>query len=439
MKHSVKSTFLVLLVMIVGGSWPNSCDADLNWPGWMGPKRDGWVSGFRPPIRWPKRLERIWRVEVGTGYGSPLVEGNRVYQHARQGDDEVVWCLDLRTGEIKWRQSYAAPFTIGGGAEWHGKGPKSSPVIAGGRIFTMSIAGILSAWDADTGERLWRCDEGSRFEKSHPYWGAATSPIVDGDRVIVHFGTDSEGELLALDVRSGEPLWRQGKDGASYSSPLLVEIQGVRQIVEWNHQALIGVDSQTGRLLWELSFPHAGTDQNMPTPTFHQGSILLGGENRGLHRFDPQRHDGAWRVEEAWHQPKVALDMSSAVVNGNLLYGFSHYGKGRLFCLDPKTGEILWQGPARTGDNAMLLSITDHIVALIDDGELQVVAATGGGFEKVASFQVSKAPTWAPPVLLESGILVKDQTSLTRWSLPISIDQSTTPAGQPSSPGETSD
>lgn len=429
MKHSVKLTVVVLMVMIAVGSWPSSCDADLNWPGWLGPKRDGWVSGFRPPARWPKRLERIWRVDVGTGYGSPLVEGNRVYQHARQSDDEVVWCLDLQTGDIKWRQSYAAPFTIGGGAEWHGKGPKSSPVMADGRIFTMSIAGILSAWDADTGQLLWRRDEGSRFEKSHPYWGAATSPIVDGDRVIVHFGTDSEGELLALDVKSGEPVWRQGKDGASYSSPLLVEIQGVRQIVEWNHQALIGVDSQTGRLLWEFSFPHAGTDQNMPTPTFHHDYILLGGENRGLHRLDPQRNDGKWTVEEVWHQPKVALDMSTAVINGDLLYGFSHYGKGRLFCMDPNTGEILWQGPGRTGDNVMFLSITGHIVALVDNGELQVVAAKGDGFERVVSYLVSESPTWAPPVLLENGILIKNQTSLIRWSFPNPIDPSPTPAG----------
>ena len=416
MKPSFKLAPLALMVLTAAGNWATSCNADLHWPGWLGPNRDGWVRGFCPPAPWPKRLTRMWRVEVGTGYGSPLVEGNRVYQHARQGDDEVVWCLDLRTGDLKWRQTYAVPFTMGSGGEWHGKGPKSSPVLADGRLFTMSIVGTLSAWDADTGKLLWRCDEGSRFEKSHPYWGAATSPIIDGNRVIVHFGTDSEGELVSLDVKSGKPVWRQGKEGASYSSPLVVEIQGIRQIVEWNHQALIGVDSQTGRRLWEFAFPHRGSDQNMPTPTFHRGAILLGGENRGLHRLAPQKQDEKWTVQEKWHQPKVALDMSSAVLNGDLLYGFSHYGKGRLFCLDPHTGEILWQGPGRTGDNVMLLSITDHIVALTDNGELQVVAAKGTGFEKVASYQVSESPTWAPPVLLKNGILVKDQVSLTRWS-----------------------
>lgn len=394
-----------------------SSGADVYWPGWLGPQRNGWVSDFQPPTPWPEQLKRVWQVEVGTGYGSPLVAGGRVYVHARQGNDEVVWCLDLKTGGVQWRQRYAVPFKIGQGAERHGKGPKSSPVLADGRIFTMSIMGKLSAWDAASGKLLWGRDYDSRFEKSYPYWGAATSPIVDGNRVIAHFGSDEQGALIALDVESGKEVWSQGKDGSCYSSPLLVEIQGVRQIVEWNHRALVGVESESGRRLWEYPFPHRGDDQNMPTPAFHKGRVLLGGENRGIHSLEPQLAGGAWTVKEHWHQDKVALDMSSAVVNGDLLYGFSHYGRGRLFCLDPKTGEVLWQGPGRTGDNVMLLAIPGHVVALINDGELKIIAASGDRFQPVASYRVAESETWAPPVVMESGILVKDSQTLTLWSL----------------------
>ena len=418
---------VAMIVPVVTGSWQSLLAADVHWPGWLGPNRNGWVSGFQPPAQWPDRLERSWQLEVGTGYGSPLVARGRVYQHARQGEDEVVWCLDLETGEVRWRESFAVPFKMGGGGEWHGKGPKSSPVLADGRIFTMSISGILSAWDADTGESLWRRDYGARFQRGHPYWGAATSPIVDGDRVIVHFGTDEAGVLVALDVGSGNEVWSQGKDGASYSSPLLVEIHGVRQVVEWNHRSLVGVDSAAGNLLWEYPFPHEGTNQNMPTPTFHKGCVLIGGENRGVRSVQPQRSGDAWTVKEKWHQKKVALDMSSAVINGNLLYGFSHLGRGRLFCLDTETGDVLWQGPGRTGDNVTFLSIPGYIVALIDDGQLQIVAASGGRFDKVASYQVAESPTWAPPVLLPNGILVKDQQTLARWSLPSSDAPSSPP------------
>lgn len=409
---------LILLTCLFDSSaWQQACADQLDWSGWLGPQRDGWVSGFQPPTVWPKKLEKSWQVEVGSGYGSPLVSGDRVYQHARQGEQEVVWCLDLKTGAVIWRKSYPAPFQMGGGGEKHGKGPKASPTLVDGKIFTLSITGVLSAWDATSGELLWRRDYSSRFEKTHPYWGVATSPLVDGNHVIVHFGNDEDGQLVALDATSGKEIWTQGQDGASYSSQLVVEIDGVRQIVEWNHRALLGVESATGRLLWEYEFPHEGHNQNMPTPVFHRGHILLGGENRGLLSLRPTRDGDQWTVKEAWYQEGVALDMSSAVINGDLLFGFSHYGSGRFFCLDTKTGQIKWQGPGRTGDNVMFLSVPGYVVALINDGQLQVIAAKDDQLDTVASYQVSQTSTWAPPVLWQDSILIKDDQTLTKWRL----------------------
>ena len=410
----MKSTFITFLILFLCLSLVGAEDY---WPGWLGPKRNGWVEGFKSPKEWPGKLKQVWQVKVGTGYGSPLVAAGRVYQHARQGEDEVIWCLDLKTGRVKWRKSYATPFKMGGGGERHGKGPKSSPVFADGRVFVMSITGILSAWDAATGKFLWRRGYASRFKKGHPFWGSSNSPIVDGKRVIAHFGTDEVGILAALDVETGKEVWTQGKDGTCYSSPLLVDHHGVRQVIEWNHRALVGVESKSGRLLWEHPFPHTSHNQNMPTPSFHRGQVLLGGENRGVHRLEPQLKNGVWTVKTHWSQMKVALDMSSAVMNGDLLYGFSHFGRGRFFCLDPKTGKILWQGPERTGENVMFLSIPGHILALISGGELQVIAARADRYEKVASWRVAGNSTWVPPVLLQDRILIKDKETLTLWSL----------------------
>jgi len=387
------------------------------WPGWLGPERNGWVAGFQPPTPWPQELQKGWQVEVGTGYSSPLVADGLVYQHARQGDDEVVWCFDLQTGELKWRQTYAVPFRATPGGERHGAGPKSSPALADGRLFTMSILGDLTAWNAESGKHLWRTGYGSRFQPNRPHWGVATSPIVDGDRVIAHFGNDDKGTLVALDVETGAEVWSHGGDGPSYSSPLVVEIHGVRQVVEWNHRVLAGVDVQTGRFLWEFPFPHVGSDQNMPTPVFYRGRVLLGGENRGIHCLEPQVKDGTWSVKQRWHQKNVALNMSTAVVNGQWLFGFSHYKSGQFFCLDIESGDVLWQGPGRTGDNVLFLSIPGYIVALIDDGRLQVIAARGDRFELVASYRVAEGDTYAPPVPLPNGFLVKDLKMLTFWSL----------------------
>ena len=155
-------TFLVLA--LAGALIPVLPAADLVWPGLLGPQRDGWVEHFKIPARWPKHLKKEWSVEVGAGYGTPLVEGQRVYQHARQGEEEVVWCVDLASGKQIWRKSYKNPFKIGGGGERHGKGPKSCPVMADGRLFTLSITGMIHAWDVESGSLLWRKDYRGKWE-----------------------------------------------------------------------------------------------------------------------------------------------------------------------------------------------------------------------------------------------------------------------------------
>ena len=390
--------------------------AENYWPGWLGPKRDGWVKGFEPPKKWPAKLKQIWRLKVGTGYGTPVVIGSRVYQHARQGEEEVVWAVDLKTGKKIWRSGHNTPFKMGGGGEKHGKGPKSNPTYADGRLFVMSITGTLSSWDAASGNLHWRKNYNSRFKPSHPYWGMCNSPVVDGNRVIAHFGNVEKGVLVALDVKTGKEIWAQGEDGPCYSSPLLVEHEGIRQVIEWNHRALVGVESKTGKLLWEFPFPHTGTNQNMPTPSFAKGRVLLGGENRGLHGIEPKLENGKWTVKAYWSHRKVALDMSSAVINDGRLYGLSHLNRGRLFCADSHTGEVLWHGPERAGENMTFLAFPGHVMALASHGELQVIAAKPDGYEKVASWKVTDKQAWAAPVLLKKGILIKDEEHLTYWS-----------------------
>ena len=410
----VTIAWLTSLLLLASGAVIQAGDI---WTGWLGPQRNGWVANVESPEAWSDDLSKVWSVKVGTGYGSPLVVEDLIFQHARQGEDEIAWCLQRATGNVLWRKSWRVPFKAAGGGEYHGNGPKSSPVYADGRLFTMSINGTLMAWDTKSGERLWQRNYDGEFGKSHPHWGASTSPIVVDDHVIVHFGTDDVGALVALNVETGEEIWRHGKDGPSYSSPLVSEFDGVRQVIEWNHRALVGVDSRTGAFLWEFPFPHVGSDQNMPTPTLHNGRVLLGGENRGIHSIRPELADGKWTVNDEWHQKEVALDMSSAVINGDHLYGFSHYDSGRLFCLDPDTGEVLWTGPPRTGKNVMFLSAPGLIAALIDNGELRILKASPKQYQSITSYRVAEDRTWAPPVLLQNGLLIKDHQHLTMWRL----------------------
>jgi outer membrane protein assembly factor BamB len=145
------------------------------------------------------------------------------------------------------------------------------------------------------------------------------------------------------------------------------------------------------------------------------GCILVGGENRGIYSFQPKLDGEQWTVEERWFQDKIALDMSSAVVNQGLLFGFSHYDRGRLFCLSTEDGEVLWEGPPRSGQNVTFLAFPGHVVALMNHGELKVIKASGDALEEIKSYKVAESETWAAPVLLQEGVLVKDETTLTLW------------------------
>ena len=243
--------------------------------------------------------------------------------------------------------------------------------------------------------------------------------MVIEDRLFIHFGNDDNGFLAALDLDSGNEIWRNGKEGASYSSPLYAEFEGTRQIIEWNHEDLQGVEINSGRQLWKYHLPHRGTDQNMPTPTIHDGHVLVGGENRGLRSIHPHLEGGKWIVTEKWHQKRASLDMSTAVINRGQLYGMTHHGLGQLFCIDTKNGNIIWQGPGRAGQNATFLSMPGHILTLFDDGSLQIMEGSGAESKKVAEYNVADKPTWAAPVLLKEGILIKDRDELIRWSFTV--------------------
>ena len=401
--------------LLIAGS--QSRAEEIQWNGFLGPERNGWVSYFKPPKMWPQSLKRKWQVKVGEGYGTPLIANGLVFQHAREGDSEVVWCLNLENGKMKWQQRYSAPFKIGGGGEYHGKGPKACPVYADGRLFTVSISGTMSGWDAASGKLLWTRNFDDQFGKSHPYWGATSSPIVAEDKVILHFGTDDEGALVALDVKSGEPVWSTSRDGASYSSPLVIELEGVKQVIQWTHNALLGVELSTGQRLWSHPFPHVGHNQNMPTPCVHEGNVLIGGENRGLYSLKPHRVNGKWVVRENWFQEQVAFDMSSAVMNGDRLFGMSHYKSGQLVCVDAASGKVVWSGPPRVGANVTFLSVQGAVLALRDNGVLQILAPSADQYKLIAEYETSNTASWAPPTLTEDGVLVKGAELLSLWMI----------------------
>lgn len=389
-----------------------------SWTGWLGPDRSARAQGFETPETWPEKLTQRWRVEVGEGYATPLVVGDRIFQHARQGDDEVLWCLDRETGDSIWRKSMPVEFVAGRNGEGHGLGPKSTPTYAKGRVLTLSITGVLTAWSAEDGKLLWRRDFRENFKVSHPYWGTATSPIVDGDRVFAHTGSCEDGALFCIDIETGKDIWVREDEANCYSSPRVETIDGVRQLVEFNHEGLCGIDVENGDLLWKYAYPHRANNQNVPTPARTGNIFVVGGEDRRVFGVRVGKVDDGWKAEELWAHRDAALEMSSPVVHDGLVYGFSTFKTGQFFCLDPVTGTVKWEGAPRMGGNAQLLSLPGCILTLTDDGTCRLLRASGEKYEVIRNYQVANDKTWAAPALVHDRLLIKDQEHLTSWDFP---------------------
>jgi outer membrane protein assembly factor BamB len=401
--------------------------AAADWPQWRGAERDGHASGFTAPANWPDILSLAWKAEVGEGHSSPVVAGKWIYILARQGDEEILRALDPATGKTIWQQADRMPYTVHSAATGHGKGPKSTPVVAGGSIYTLSISGVLSCRDAATGEARWRHDFSGRYKQTSPYYGAAMSPLVDEGRLIAHVGGHDGGALMAFDAGSGEMVWSWDGDGPGYASPIIATLDGVRQVVTQTQKQIVGVTAASGKLLWRLPFETPWV-QNIVTPLIVDGMLIVSGLEQGIFALRPAAGEVDWMTKTVWRNDDVALYMSSPVMAADRVCGFSHHRKGQFFCLDPATGKALWTGDGRAADQAAVVAAGDHLLALTDGGELLVIEAAGQGVP-IARYSVADSPTWAHPAVVDRDILIKDRTSLARYSF-------SAPARAPAAPGD---
>jgi outer membrane protein assembly factor BamB len=388
-----------------------------DWNQWRGPGRDGKTVGFAAPARWPSQLVRKWRVPVGIGHASPLIVGNSAYVFAREGENEVARRLDLATGRVVWRDSYPAPYTMNPDAQGHGKGPKSTPVYADGRLVTFGISGVLSCLDAATGKPLWRKEFSKEFRQTSPLYGTAMSPLVANGLVIAHVGGHDRGALTAFDLQTGAVRWRWAGDGPAYASPILVTLGGTQQIVTQTQRFCVGIAFETGRQLWQIPFK-TPYDQNSVTPVLVGETLVFGGAQQPTFAIRLRKRGGGWSAEQVWETRDVTLYMSTPVASGGRLYGMSERRSGQMFCLDAATGKTLWTDDGRFGENAAIVEAGSAVLALNTDGELIVFTKNSNGLARAARYSVADSPTWASPAIAGHRILVKDENTLALWEIP---------------------
>ncbi len=380
-----------------------------DWPQWRGPNRDG-VAAINAPKTWPAQLTTKWKVEVGEGYASPLLVDGRILQFARQGDDEVAMGVDPDTGRILWRQSYPAAFEPIESAARHGKGPKSTPLYYDGRFYTFGISGILSSFDAASGRLAWRKEYAQDFKATWPRFGTSMSPVAADGLIVVLVGTNDDGAVAAYQADSGEQEWIWKGDGPAYASPMIVEIDGVKQVVTLTQKYAVGLALASGEMLWQIDFP-GRSGMNIPTPLPFGERLILAGDP-GTFLLQVNRHDNSWTTEKAWQVSEFTMRFSSPVQKDDLIFGFSNRDRGTFFCVDSESGKTLWTSEPKQGDNAVIFLSGDLLLLLKDNAELIVARAGGAAFEPLQRYQVSDKATYASPLVRPQGLVIKDNTSL---------------------------
>lgn len=383
-----------------------------DWPQWRGPGRDGSIAAFKEPSAWPAALIKRWQVDVGAGYATPLVVGDRVYAFTRQGDNEVLTAFDAATAKQLWRAAYPAAFNMNPATRQHGPGPKSTPTLAGGRIFTLGMTGVVNAFDAAEGRVLWQFPA----PPVQPMYHTAMSPVVDGNLVIVHVGGHDQGALTAFDVATGAVRWQWNGDGPAYGSPRVTTLGGTRQVVTFTQENFVGVDVSSGAHLWRRPYATPST-VTAQTPIFHGDMVIESGRDNGITAFRAANRGGKWAADNVWHTDEVSVHMSDIVVVDGVAYGLSHLNRGQYFALDLDTGKVLWLGEPRAAEHAAIAHAGNTIFSLEDDGELVVFRASRTGFELVKRYQVAESATWAQPVVSGNRVFVKDVSSLAMWTI----------------------
>ena len=314
----------VLLGAILGvTSLPAVAD---DWPQYRGPGRDNKVTGFTPPATWPKELKKEWSVKVGDGVSSPALVGDKLYVFTRVETDDVLTCLDAKSGKEIWKEKYASEQVggIAGGRKGGPKftGPRSSPAVGEGKVCTLSVAGIVTCFDAASGKIAWQ-----KMTKGKPQFSTATSPLIAEGKCIVHIGSGGgkggagKGDLMAYDLANGETKWKWSGDGPGYASPVLATIKGVKQIVELTDSNLIGVNFEDGKLLWKTAL--RTTDYQSATPVIDGDTVICGGNAYAI-----EKSGDSFEAKRVWKERDPTF-YNTPVLKDGVEYGPHRRRQGR--------------------------------------------------------------------------------------------------------------
>jgi hypothetical protein len=385
---------------------PATTTAGADWPGFRGPERDGIIRGVRIATDWSQSPPvELWRRPIGPGWSSFAVRGDRFYTQEQRGNDEIVACYNMTTGKPVWTHRDAARFYESNG----GAGPRATPTLGDGRVYTFGATGILNALDADDGSVVWSRNAASDTGTKLPGWGFSSSPLVIDNFLVIAAG----GTLAAYDRANGEPRWYGPKADCCYSSPHRVTLGGVTQIVLMNGPGVVSVAPADGKVLWQHPLPTGGRIVQ-PALTAEGDLLISVGEGSDLYRIAVAQGTGGWTVAERWTSEGLKPYFSDFVVHKGHAYGFD---AGKIASIDLKDGARKWAGGSYGSGQLVLLPDQDVLLVVSEQGELALVGAAPDRFTEIARSPAIKGKTWNHPVLAGDVLLVRNGEEMVAFRL----------------------
>jgi len=403
-KSNLIISAIVTLIII---STPNSFSQD--WPQWRGINRDSKVTVFKAPSIWPAQLKQEWKVTVGSGDATPVLTGNKIFLNTRQGDQEVVLCLDAATGKELWKNSYPSAAVTGPSASQH-PGPRGTPAISNGKIVTFGAAGILSCFDAETGKLVWRKENPSN---AYPAFFTGASPIIADGVCIIHTGKKDDGQVVAYDLNTGNEKWKWTGEGPSYSSPSIMNVEGKKHLIVITEKNIMALSMADGKLVWQSSTPVQQRFYNCVSPYIDGQTIYFTGQGNGMKALKVEKSGNEYTAKEIWSNPEVGAKWNTPILKDGFLYGFTD--QKRIYCINTSTGQTAWIDNAVNSDFSTIVDCGSVIIGLTSTDNLIVLKPDGKEYSEIAKYKVSESPVYTYPVIAGDKIYIKDAETLMRY------------------------
>jgi len=378
-----------------------------SWPRWRGPNNDGVSTEAATIAAWGgKGPTELWRVDGGGGYSTFAIAAGRVITLVSRGDVEIVLALDAVTGKELWSVKSDADREDG-----FGSGPRSTPTIDGKHVYTLGANGTLMCLDVSNGREVWKTNILKQFNADNLRWGVSTSPLVEGDLLLVNAG-GAGASMVAFNKTDGKVVWKVEDDGAGYASPIAITVGGVRNVVFFTAAGLVGLDPKSGSLHWRIAW-QTQYDANIASPVWVESTRMLvvsSGYDRGCAGIRLAAVDLKVRAEKVWENRELKSHQATPVLVNGKLYGFDGNGPAVLKCIDPATGDRLWVN--RSVGKGSLTAVGDTLVVFSERGDLALVAADPAAYREKARFKPFNGKCWAVPVYTGGRLYLRDEREI---------------------------